>query len=111
MHNGLVAGRTAVVTGAAQGIGLANARLPLHHGAAATLVDLDPDRLATAAAALDAGDRVHTAAADVTDPAAIDAALAGTVDRFGGLDILVNNAGITRDKSLAKMTLDEFSAV
>ncbi|MDH2424906.1 3-oxoacyl-ACP reductase FabG [Sphaerisporangium sp. TRM90804] len=106
---GLVAGRTAVVTGAAQGIGLAIARLLHEHGARVVLTDRDGGQAAEAAKAL--GDGVSALACDVTDEDAVAAVVAHAVDRYGALDVFVNNAGITRDATLGKMALADFEAV
>jgi 3-oxoacyl-[acyl-carrier protein] reductase len=86
-------GRTAVVTGGAQGIGAATARLLREQGANVVALDLR------------AGDGV--VACDVTDQAQVDEVFAG----IGRIDILVNNAGITRDNLLFKMPFDEWNAV
>jgi NAD(P)-dependent dehydrogenase (short-subunit alcohol dehydrogenase family) len=88
-----VSGRVALVTGAARGIGYETARLLHARGASVALVDLDPDSVEAAAAQI-GGDRTLAASADVTDASAVEAAVAETVDRFGGLDIVVANAGI-----------------
>lgn len=105
----LVQGRTAIVTGAAQGIGLEIARLLHAGGASVVLADLDA--AAATAAAVTLGDRAIGVGADVTDEAAVDSLVARAVEHFGSLDIMVNNAGITRDASLKKMTVDNFDAV
>jgi 3-oxoacyl-[acyl-carrier protein] reductase len=89
-----LAGRTAIVTGAARGIGHAIAERLLASGARVSLWDRDATTLEAAARALSERTNVHTAAVDVTDDTAIDAAVRSTVERFGGIDILVNNAGI-----------------
>jgi NAD(P)-dependent dehydrogenase (short-subunit alcohol dehydrogenase family) len=91
MTNGLVAGRTAIVTGAAQGIGLAIACLLHEHGANVALVDLDADRAKSAAAEL--GGSVLSLGCDVTDAEAVEAVVSRTVDEFGALDIYVRAAG------------------
>ena len=88
-------GRTAVVTGAARGIGRAIADRLLASDANVMLWDVDAAALETARAGLGSEDRLDCATADVTDPDAVEAARARTVERFGGVDILVNNAGIS----------------
>jgi 3-oxoacyl-[acyl-carrier protein] reductase len=106
---GLLEGRRAVVTGAAQGIGLEIARLLSEHGAAVLLADLDGDR--AAAAAVDIGGTARGAACDVTDESDVESLVRRSVDELGGLDVFVNNAGITRDASLKRMTVEDFDAV
>lgn len=88
-------GRTAVVTGGARGIGRAIASHLLASGANVMLWDIDAGTLEEATAALAGGDKVDVAIADVTDPDAVAAALASTLERFGGIDVLVNDAGIS----------------
>lgn len=105
----LLEGRSAVVTGAAQGIGLEIARTLVAHGARVTLADRDGDRVAEAAAGL--GDAARGVACDVTSEDDVATLVSGAVEEYGGLDVLVNNAGITRDASLKKMTVDDFDAV
>ena len=58
-----------------------------------------------------AGGQAYAIGCDVRDPASIDAAVASVVERCGNVDVLVNNAGITRDRSLAKMSREEWDAV
>ncbi|MFD5257357.1 3-oxoacyl-ACP reductase FabG [Streptomyces bobili] len=117
---GLVAGRSALVTGAGQGIGLEIARLLHEHGARVTLADVDAERAAKAAAEIAGGDAdsvlgpgrdVIGLGCDVTDETSVENAVRHTAERFGGLDILVNNAGITRDASLRRMSAADFDAV
>lgn len=105
----LLEGRSAIVTGAGQGIGLAIARVLVRHGARVTLADLDGDRAEAAAAELGADAR--GVACDVTDETAVATLVQDAVAAHNGLDVLVNNAGITRDASLRKMTLQDFQAV
>lgn len=102
----LVGGRTAVVTGAAQGIGLAMARTLHEQGASVMLLDRDGDAVAKAAAELGAA----SAPCDVTSEEDVQRVVDATVERFGGLDFLVNNAGITRDASMRKMSPADFEA-
>lgn len=108
-NGALVQGRTAIVTGAAQGIGLEIARVLHAGGASVVLADLDAAAATAAAASL--GDGALGVGTDVTDESDVDALVATTIERFGRLDVMVNNAGITRDASLKKMTVDNFDAV
>ncbi len=105
----LLEGRTAVVTGAGQGIGLAIARTLVTHGVRVTIADLDPERATAAARRI--GDQARGVGCDVTDETAVATLVDEAVATWGGLDVLVNNAGITRDASLRKMTLADFQAV
>ncbi|HVM13783.1 MAG TPA: SDR family oxidoreductase [Egibacteraceae bacterium] len=85
-------GRTAVVTGAASGIGAAVAAAYVDAGARVLLVDLDAARLQTTAAALD-GD-VAALPLDITRDDAATVVVEAAVARFGGIDVLVNSAGV-----------------
>jgi 3-oxoacyl-[acyl-carrier protein] reductase len=87
-------GRTAVVTGAAKGIGYATVERLLASGAAVSLWDLDGARLAEAEAALAGKGQVQAEVLDVTDPAALAQATQATLARFGAIDVLVANAGV-----------------
>lgn len=89
-----LAGRVAVVTGAARGIGYAIAERLLQSGAAVALWDLDRAALDEAARVLEVHGKVAAQAVDVTDEDAVAAATADAVGRFGVVDLLVNNAGI-----------------
>jgi NAD(P)-dependent dehydrogenase (short-subunit alcohol dehydrogenase family) len=90
-----LAGTTALVTGAASGIGRASALGFAEAGASVALVDVDADGLATVAAAIrGTGRDVEVITADVTDIAAMERAVARTVERFGQLDAAHNNAGV-----------------
>jgi NAD(P)-dependent dehydrogenase (short-subunit alcohol dehydrogenase family) len=93
--------KVALVTGAARGIGFATAKDLYRRGASVVLVDLDPE--ATVLAAKELGDRAIGIAADVTDPAAMRAAVARTVDTFGRLDIVMANAGIAPDLATVRV--------
>jgi NAD(P)-dependent dehydrogenase (short-subunit alcohol dehydrogenase family) len=88
-----VSGRTALVTGAAQGIGYEVARRLYARGGSVTLLDLDREETERAAATIGA-DRTLAFGGDVCDTGALEEAVAATVERFGGLDIAVANAGI-----------------
>jgi NAD(P)-dependent dehydrogenase (short-subunit alcohol dehydrogenase family) len=87
-----LAGKVALVTGAARGIGLETARQLTRRGASVAMLDLDRDPVDEAAAPL--GDRAMALAADVTDAEAMERAVADVVERFGGLDVVVANAGV-----------------
>src|SRR4051794_36084382 len=88
-----LAGKVAIVTGAASGMGLASTHRFLAEGAEVVGVDLDEEGLAALAAEADETSLL-TVAADVTDSAAVESYVAATVDRFGRLDLYFNNAGI-----------------
>ena len=87
-----LAGKSVLITGAARGIGAALARKAAARGARVALVGLEPELLAAVADEL--GPEHLWVEADVTDPDALAAAVARTVETFGGLDVVVANAGI-----------------
>ncbi|MBO6637585.1 MAG: L-iditol 2-dehydrogenase [Roseitalea sp.] len=87
-----LAGKNALITGAARGIGRAFAEAYAREGARVAIADMDMDRARLTAA--DIGDSALAVAMDVTDQDSIDAAVAQTADAFGRIDILVNNAAI-----------------
>src|SRR4051812_39189917 len=96
-------GRVALVTGAARGIGRATAERFAGEGAVVALFDWDAR---VGAAASEIGRGAFALEVDVTDAAAVKAAVDKVVQRAGKIDVLVNNAGITRDATLLK-TSDE----
>ncbi|MBE3133048.1 MAG: 3-oxoacyl-[acyl-carrier-protein] reductase [Acidobacteria bacterium] len=105
------AGKTAIVTGAARGIGFEVARLLAEGGATVVLVDVLADALAEAAGRLPGAKAVLTYATNVTDEAAIEAMIDDVIEKCGRIDILVNNAGITRDDLLLRMDADQWDLV
>jgi len=86
-------GKVALITGGARGIGLGIAHAFIARGAVVALVDLEAEEVQRSAATLGA-DRAIGIGADVTDSAALEAAVAATIERFGGIDVVVANAGI-----------------
>ena len=97
-------GRTALVTGGAQGIGWACADALAEAGARVVIADRDPRAIDAALASLAAkGHRVAGERLDVTDSAAVTA----LADRLGAVDVLVNNAGIARSETAAEEVADE----
>ena len=86
-------GKTAIVTGAASGIGAAAARRLLDEGCQLVAVDLDETAILRACAPAEPG-RFLAVAADVSDPAAVEAYVQAATRRFGGVQLFVNNAGI-----------------
>ena len=87
-----LAGKSALITGAARGIGSAFAKAYAAEGAKVAIADISIDRARSAAAYI--GKAAIAVQMDVTDQASIDAAVATTVDAFGQIDILINNAAI-----------------
>lgn len=108
----LLAGKTAVITGAAspRGLGKATAMLFAQHGAKVAVLDLDADAASAAAADL-TGDGHLGLACDVTDKVACDAAADQLVQAFGQVDVLVNNAGITQPLKLMDIAAENYDAV
>ena len=111
--------RTAVVTGAGGGLGRSHALLLAARGANVVVNDPAPAKTedgvrpadAVVAEILSAGGSAVADHGSVMDPADAEAMVSGAVQRFGGIDILVNNAGFLRDRSFAKMSIDEFNDV
>jgi len=105
-------GKTALVTGAARGIGQATALRLAEAGADVALCDLKAEWLAeTAAGVRAAGRRAESYAVDVSDAAGVKSAVEAVAADFGRIDILVNNAGITRDGLLLRMSEEDWNAV
>lgn len=109
---GLLEGKTAVVTGGAQGIGFAIAQVLASEGARLVLGDKDLDGASRAARILEEGGAVAVAqSCDVTSESDVQALISRAGEEFGAIDVLVNNAGITRDATLRTMTIEDFRAV
>src|ERR1700759_2912588 len=98
-------GKTVFVTGAARGIGAACAERRHARGANVALVGLEPGRLRENAERL--GERAAWFEADVTDIEALEAAVAGTVERFGGIDVAIANAGIAFTGTLSTAPVEQ----
>jgi short-subunit dehydrogenase len=94
-----VAGRVVLITGPARGIGAETARRLAARGARLSLVGMEPERLAALAAEL--GGEHAWFECDVTDQAALERAVAGTVQALGGIDVVVANAGIAGNGTVA----------
>ena len=109
-------GKVALVTGSSRGIGAAILRQFLDAGAMGILHDFDDpsgnnSKAANALAAEYPTGRVRVLTADVRDAAGIEGMMKAIQTEFGGLDVLVNNAGILKDRTIRKMTLDDWHSV
>jgi 3-oxoacyl-[acyl-carrier protein] reductase len=107
----LLDGRTALVTGGAQGLGLATVEAFVEAGAQVVIADLDLEHARAAADALRDRGAVEAVRCDVQDGDAVGAAVATAVAVFGSLDVMVNNAGIARDATMRRMTESQFDQV
>jgi NAD(P)-dependent dehydrogenase (short-subunit alcohol dehydrogenase family) len=110
MSTGRLTGKIALVTGAGRGIGQATALALAAEGAAVAVTDL-AGHDETAAQVQAYGGQALALRMDVTDGAQVRAAVARTVERFGGLQILVNNAGVGWPRPLAEISEEEWDRV
>ena len=104
--------KIAVITGAANGIGLATAQKFAAEGAVSIICDISAEQISQAVQDIRAsGGRAEGYVVNVADRATVDAMVADVNAKYGRIDVLVNNAGITRDARLVKMTEEQFDAV
>ena len=103
--------RVALVTGASRGIGRAIASKLAGQGATVVAAARGENARDTVDTITAAGGKAELATVDVSDAAAIDAVVAGTLSRHGRIDILVNNAGITKDQLMLRMKRDDWDSV
>jgi len=105
-------GKTALVTGASQGIGEAVAKLLAAQGARVVLAARNEEKLKQLAAYIDAGGGcARPLALDVTQPETFAERLKGLPEDYAAIDILVNNAGVTADNLLVRMSLEDWEQV
>jgi NAD(P)-dependent dehydrogenase (short-subunit alcohol dehydrogenase family) len=104
-------GRVAIVTGAGGGLGRAHALLLAQRGAQLVVNDLGPGAAQVVAEINAAGGQARAAVGSVADAGFVQRMVEDTLQAWGRIDILVNNDGILRDKSFAKMELDDFRLV
>jgi len=103
--------RVALVTGASRGIGRAIALALAKRGATVVAAARGDNARPVVDEILALGQTAEALSLDVTDPAAVEVALGGVLERHGRVDILVSNAGITRDQLLLRMKRDDWDAV
>ena len=104
-----LAGKSALITGAARGIGLAFAKAYVAEGARVAIGDIDIDRARIAATEI--GNSAIAVQMDVTDQSGIDAGVTETVKAFGQIDILINNAAIFTAAPVAEITRQDYQRV
>ncbi|MBN8441930.1 MAG: 3-oxoacyl-ACP reductase FabG [Thauera sp.] len=104
--------KVCIITGSANGIGLAAVRKFAAEGAIVVVCDLNADQVVEAVKGIEVnGGKAAGYVVNVTDRATVDAMVADVKAKFGRIDVLVNNAGITKDARLVKMTEAQFDAV
>ena len=105
-------GKVSIITGAAQGIGLATALKFAKEGAIVIVCDVKQTAVDTAVQqCMEIGAQAQGYVLDVTQRTMVDATVKTVLEKFGRIDVLVNNAGITQDARLQKMTLEQFDRV
>jgi 3-oxoacyl-[acyl-carrier protein] reductase len=103
--------KIAIVTGGARGIGRAISELFAREGATVIILDLLPQGQIVADSINDTGKRAEYHQVSVTDKTAVEGIFKEVNNKYGSIDILINNAGITRDRTLEKMSEEEWDAV
>lgn len=104
--------RVAIVTGAGGGLGRSHALALARYGARVVVNDMSPDGAEAVAQEIrEAGGEAMVRVCSVTDRDAVEAMVASAVERWGSIDILVNNAGILRDRTFARMDIEDFATV
>lgn len=103
--------RVAIVTGGARGIGQATAELFASEGAKVIIWDLLDEGAEVAQSINSNGGQAEYIKISISDKEAVNASVADIEKRYGSIDILINNAGITRDRTLLKMSDEEWDAV
>lgn len=108
----LLAGRTAIVTGAASGIGLATVEAFAAEGMRIVMADVDGERLGQHASRLASeGAEIRAVTTDVRDPAAVERAGRAAIEHFGALHVAVNNAGVVVTGNSWELALDDWHRV
>jgi len=102
-------GKTALITGAARGIGLAFAQAYIHEGARVVIADINIER--ARASAKDLGDAAIAIEMDVTRQDSIERAVSGTIDALGRIDILINNAALFTAAPILEIKREDYQRV
>ena len=103
--------KTAIITGGSRGIGKAISELFAKEGATVIIMDLLPKGQEVASGIRASGGKAEFHNVSVTDKSSVEKLFEQVNSKYGKIDILINNAGITRDRTLEKMSEDEFDAV